>query len=80
MLIGNSSYGWSGTINKRGQLRNRQMVNHNTEGCESEVVITALLDGWISITADDNNYYTEDDYYFFLISITVCCMVIIVLG
>ena len=45
------------------------MANHNTEGCESEVVIPALEDDWISITdTDDNNYYTDDDYYCYFLS------------
>ena len=65
------------------------MANHNTEGCESKVVITALQDKEIS-TSDNNDYYTEDEYYcYFLLNvitfillqyITFICMIIIVLG
>ena len=75
--------------NGRWQLRSWQKIKYKTKGSESRVVITALLDGGISITKDDNNYYTaEDDYYFlsnvitsFLLKhITICCMIIIVLG
>ena len=43
------------------------MANHNTEGCESKVVITALQDKKIS-TSDNNDYYTEDDYYCYFLS------------
>ena len=76
--------------NDRWQLRSWQKIKYKTKGSESRVVITALLDGNISITTkDDNNYYTaEDDYYFLsnvitsilLQHITICCMIIIVLG
>ena len=74
--------------NDRWQLRSWQKIKYKTKGSESRVVITALLDGGISITTDDNNYYTEDDYYFLLNvitfillqHITIFCMIIIVLG
>ena len=76
--------------NDRWQLRNWQKIKYKTKGSESRVVITALLDGGISITTDNNDYYTKDDYYcyfllnvitsFLLQHITICCMIIIVLG
>ena len=75
--------------NDRWQLRSWQKIKYKTKGSESRVVITALLDGGISITKDDNNYYTAKDDYYFLLNvitfillqhITIFCMIIIVLG
>ena len=68
MLIGNSSYGWSGTINKRDDnLRNDRWQIIIRKDVRVRLFSTALQDEEIS-TSDNNDYYTKDDCYCYFLS------------